>query len=81
MFRYLVFTAFGGWWVRLEHGDYTARFDDLRSAERRARWLATRAAVKGYENEILLLGDNGRAVGRWRGEHYESLSSTSDLAA
>jgi hypothetical protein len=81
MFRYLVFPALDGWWVRLEDEERSARFDDFVSAERRARCLALRAAVKGNDSEILLFGGDGGAIGRWRGERYEVLRSTSGLAA
>lgn len=81
MFRYLVFPASDGWWVRLEDEERSVRFDDFVSAERRARCLAVRASVVGNDSEILLLGGDGHAIGRWRGERYEALQPAARPAA
>jgi hypothetical protein len=50
-------------------------FQTYAQAERRARWLAVRQAVRGYPTVIKMLAKSGDLVGEWRGERYEPVLS------
>lgn len=45
-------------------------FPTYSEAERRARWLAARAEVRGPGAEIRVLDQDGGLVASWRSEHY-----------
>ncbi|MBO9547166.1 hypothetical protein [Caulobacter sp.] len=70
MYTYLVFPSVDGWRVQLQDEMRMALFTSFAAAERRARWLAAHASVKGHDSEILLLDAEGALVGRWHAEVY-----------
>lgn len=76
-FEYLVFPSAAGWHVVLRDGAFRGDFRDFVSAERRARWLAARASVKGYDSSIRLLDKTGALVGVWRAEQYAAAAPAS----
>lgn len=82
MFTYLVIPAPDGWRVQLQDEASAALLPDFSAAERRARWLAARASVKGHDSEVLLLDSDGAIVGRWWAEAYTPIAaSNQELAA
>lgn len=70
MFTYLVYPAAEGWRVQLQDEPQASLLSTFEAAERRARWLAARASVRGHDSEILLLAADGALVGRWQAETY-----------
>lgn len=70
MHTYLVYPTADGWRVELQDEARTALFRSFADAERRARWLAAHASVRGHDSEILLLDAEGGLVGRWHAEAY-----------
>lgn len=81
MFTYLVLPAADGWRVQLRDAADAAALPTFAAAERRARWLAARASVKGHDSEILLLDAEGAVIGRWWAEAYAPIAPTRELAA
>jgi len=82
VFTYLVYPAADGWRVQLQDAAQWALLPDFQAAERRARWLAARANVRGHESEIVLLDAAGARVGRWWAETYTPAAAPArDLAA
>ncbi|WP_425996444.1 hypothetical protein [Caulobacter sp. DWR1-3-2b1] len=68
---YRVYPNASAWWVSLDEDATPLRFPSLALAERRARFLAVRQAVRGQDVEIHVLDAVGVLVGRWSGERYE----------
>lgn len=68
---YRVYPHEGAWWLSLDEEVAPIRFASLALAERRARFLAVRQAVRDQDVEIQILDAVGALVGRWSGERYE----------
>lgn len=60
-----------GWRLSTDNDETVSRFDDFDAAERRARFLAVRAAVRGVDSEIEVFEPDGQLRGCWRGERFE----------
>lgn len=71
-YNYIVGPEACGWSVRLEGGDLIDRFTDFEAAERRARWMAARQAVRGLDSQVDLLDAAGFLTGRWIDERFEA---------
>ena len=59
------------WRLCVEDGDLIAVASRFETLERRARFLAARAAVRGSESEIHIYDAGGGYRGRWRAERFE----------
>jgi hypothetical protein len=70
VFVFSLFPDPTGWCVRLE-GAQVAHLPTFAAAERRARWLTTKQAVRGYRSELHVLDEDQTLVGRWIGERYQ----------
>ncbi len=70
-YLYSIMAAAGGWRLYLGDDELVDVFADLKQAERRARFLAARAAVRGFDSEILVYGRDGLLHGCWRAESFE----------
>lgn len=68
-FVYLLYPDATSWCVRLDEVE-VARLPTFEAAERRARWLTTRQAVRGHASELHVLDAEGALTGRWIGERY-----------
>lgn len=68
---YRVYPHAGAWWLSLDEDVAPVGFASLEQAERRARFLAVRQAVRDQGVEIQVLDVVGALVGRWTGERYE----------
>lgn len=58
------------WVIRFQDERPMAAFPTFDQAERRARWVAVRQAVRGLGVEIRILDAQGVVVGRWIDEGY-----------
>lgn len=65
-----VFPSVQGWGVRDAGAPPIAMFPGLDQAERRARWIAVRQAVRGQDVEIQIFDAEGQVIGRWIDERY-----------
>lgn len=69
---YRVYPHEGAWWLNLDEDAEPLRFPSLALAQRRARFLAIRQAVRDQDVEIHVLDAAGELVGRWAGERYQA---------
>lgn len=71
----------GGWRLGVQDGDLIAVLASFETAERRARFLAARMAVRGCESEIRIHDADGVYCGSWRAERFEPAPADARLAA
>jgi hypothetical protein len=70
-----------GWRLGVEDGELIALVASFETAERRARFFAARAAVRGCESEIKVYDADGVYCGAWRAERFEPAQANARLAA
>ncbi len=70
-----------GWSVALRDEPGVLKFATGGQAERRARALAARQAVRGHRTEIWLYDLTGNLVGRWLDERFVYAEPALDNAA
>ena len=68
---YRVYPHEGAWCLSLDEEAAPLRFSSLGLAERRARFMAIRQAVRDHDVEIQVLDAAGALVGLWSAERYE----------
>ena len=73
---YRVYPHDGAWWLSLDEEVAPLRFASFVQAERRARFLAIRQAVRDQDVEIHVLDAVGALLGRWSGERYEPAATS-----
>lgn len=71
----------GGWRLSIEDGEPIAVVTSFETAERRARFFAARAAVRGCDSEIRIHDADGVYCGSWRAERFEPARTNERLAA